>query len=499
MTQTAAAPAPAAVATSRWAKLIVLCAGMLMIILDQTITTVALPSIQSDLHFSQSNLAWVVNAYLIAFGGLLLLAGRLGDLLGRRNMFIGGLAVFVASSLLCGLANSEAMLISARFAQGVGGAMTSAVILGMIVALFPKPAEQARAIGVYSFVSAAGASLGLLAGGVLTETLNWHWIFFVNLPIGLVTGFVALRLLDHEPGLGLGHDADAAGAALITSALMLGVYTILQSADHGWGTPRTLALSAATIALLAAFGWREQRARNPLLPLAVLRHRNVTGANAIQILLIAGIFGQFFLGALYLQKVRHFTAIEVGLAFLPIAIGIGLLSVTVAPRLIVRRGPQTVMAGGLALLVGGLVMLARVPVQSHYFVDFLPAMIAIGIGGGLAFPSVVTVAMSSATPEDAGLVSGIVNTSQQVGGALGLAVLAAVSTSRTAALHAAGHSPGAALTGGAHLAFIVATGMLVGALAIAVLVLRPNAAPVAIARPARVQRREPDYVLEDAA
>jgi len=496
MTQIAA-PVPAD--TSRWAKLIVLCAGMLMIILDQTITTVALPSIQSDLHFSQSSLAWVVNAYLIAFGGLLLLAGRLGDLLGRRNMFVGGLAVFVASSLVCGLADSEAMLISARFVQGIGGAMTSAVILGMIVALFPQPAEQARAIGVYSFVAAAGASLGLLAGGVLTETLSWHWIFFVNVPIGIATGVVALRLLDHEPGLGIGHDADAAGAALITSALMLGVYTILQSTDHGWGTPRTLALSAATVALLGAFGWREQRARNPLLPLAVLRHRNVMGANAVQILLIAGIFGQFFLGALYLQKVRHFTAIEVGLAFLPIAVGIGLLSVAVAPRLIMRAGPRTVMVAGLALLAGGIALLTRVPVDSRYVVDFLPAMVAIGIGGGLAFPSVVTVAMSSATPDDAGLVSGIVNTSQQVGGALGLAVLVAVSTSRTDALHAAGHSPAAALTGGAHVAFVVATGMLLGALAVAIAVLKPGAEPVAIARPRQLERREPELALEEAA
>ncbi len=494
MTQIAA-PAPVA---SRWAKLIVLCAGMLMIILDQTITTVALPSIQSDLHFSQSNLAWVVNSYLIAFGGLLLLAGRLGDVLGRRNMFLGGLVVFVVSSLACGLADSQAVLIGARFVQGIGGAMTSAVILGMIVAMFPKPAEQARAIGVYSFVSAAGASLGLLAGGVLTETLNWHWIFFVNLPIGLVTGVVALRLLDHEQGLGFGHDADASGAVLITGALMLGVYTILQSPDHGWGSARTLAPAATTIVLLAAFALRESRARNPLLPLSVLRHRNVTGANAIQILLIAGIFGQFFLGALYLQRVRHFTAIEVGLAFLPIAIGIGLLSVTVAPRLIVRAGIRPVLAGGLALLVVGLILLARVPVDSHYFVDFLPAMVAIGIGGGLAFPATVTSAMSSATPDDAGLVSGIVNTSQQVGGALGLAVLAAISTSRAGALQAAGHSPAVALTGGAHLAFIVATGMLIGALVIAVVVLRPNAAPLTIVRRAR-REETAGYALEDAA
>jgi EmrB/QacA subfamily drug resistance transporter len=490
MTQTVA-PSPAT--DARWAKLIVLCAGMLMIILDQTITTVALPSIQGDLHFSQSSLAWVVNAYLIAFGGLLLLAGRLGDLLGRRTMFLSGLGVFVVSSLVCGFADSEAMLISARFVQGVGGAMTSAVILGMIVALFPKPGEQARAIGVYSFVSAAGASLGLLAGGVLTETLSWHWIFFVNVPIGLVTGFAALRLLDQEPGLGLGHDADAPGAALITGALMLGVYTILQSADHGWGSARTLALSAGTVALLGAFGWREQHARNPLLPLSVLRHRNVMGANAVQVLLIAGIFGQFFLGALYLQKVRHFTAIEVGLAFLPIAIGIGVLSVAVAPRLIMRVGPRIVMAAGLALLAGGIALLTRVPVDSRYVVDFLPAMIGIGVGGGLAFPSVVTVAMSSATPDDAGLVSGIVNTSQQVGGALGLAVLVAVSTSRTDALHASGHSPAQALTGGAHLAFVVATGMLVAAFAVALVVLKPGAEPVAIARPGRLAQSEAEY------
>src|SRR3954453_4241142 len=302
---------------TRWIALYVLCVGVLMIVLDATIVNVALPSIQQDLDFTQSNLAWVVNAYLIAFGGLLLLAGRLGDLIGQRRVFLIGLGVFTSASLLCATAQSQGLLIGARFVQGVGGALTSAVILGMIVTMFPEPREQAKAIGVYGFVASAGGSIGLLAGGALTEALSWHWIFFVNVPVGIATAYAALRLIDARPGLGLKAGADIPGAALLTAGLMLGVYTILEVSGHGWGSAHTLGFGALAIALLAAFIIRQARFENPLMPLRLFRSRNVAGANLVQAMLVVGMFGMFFLGALYLQQILGYSAFEVGLAFLP--------------------------------------------------------------------------------------------------------------------------------------------------------------------------------------
>src|SRR3954453_1207758 len=320
---------------NRWIALVVLCAGMLMIVLDATVVNVALPSIQSDLGFSTSSLAWVVNAYLIAFGGLLLLAGRLGDLLSRRGMFLAGLAVFTLASLACGVAQSQEVLVAARFVQGVGGAMTSAVILGMIVTMFPEPREQAKAIGVYSFVASAGGSVGLLAGGVITQSINWHWIFFVNVPIGIATAAMALRYVARHRGIGFGQGADVLGAVLVTGALMLGVYTIVKpAADYGWGATRTLVLGAIAVALLAAFVGREATARNPLVPLRIFRSRNVSGANAIQALTVAGMFGMFFMGALFLQKVLGYDALEIGLAFLPTTLVMGTLSLRYSERFI---------------------------------------------------------------------------------------------------------------------------------------------------------------------
>ena len=462
---------------SRWLALVVLCAGMLMIILDGTIVNVALPSIQDDLGFAQSDLAWVVNAYLIAFGGLLLLAGRLGDLIGRRRVLLTGLAVFTLASLLCGLADSQAMLIAARFAQGVGGAMTSAVILGMIVTMFPEPREQAKAIGIYSFVASAGASIGLLAGGVLTQGLSWHWIFFVNVPIGLVTGVLALRLLAPEAGAGLRAGADALGAVLVTVALMLGVYTIVQAGQHGWGSLHTLGLGAVALALLGGFVARQATAATPLLPLRLLRSRAVAGANAVQVLMIGGMFGVFFLGVLYLQRVLGYDAIEIGLAFLPVSLGIGGFSLFLSPRLILRFGPRAVLIAGLASLAAGLALFSQVPVDGRYVTDVLPAMLLLGAGAGVSFPSLMGLAMSSATPADSGLLSGLVNTTQQVGAALGLAVLATLATSRSDTLLAGGDGQAAALTGGYTLAFGIATGFVLAGLVIAVVALRrPQAA-----------------------
>jgi EmrB/QacA subfamily drug resistance transporter len=460
--------------TNRWLTLYVLCAGMLMIILDATIVNVALPSIQDDLGFSQSSLAWVVNAYLIPFGGLLLLAGRLGDLISRRTIFLAGISLFVAASLLCGVAQSQEMLIGARFLQGIGGAMASAGILGMIVTMFPEPGEQAKAIGVYSFVASAGASIGLLLGGVLTEAISWHWIFFVNLPIGIATGLLAARLLERDRGMGLGHGADTPGALLITGSLMLGVYTIVEAANYGWGSARTLLLGAVSLALLGGFVLREARARNPLMPLGIFRSRNVSGANLVQILMVAGLFGMFFLGALYLQRVQGYGAIEVGLAFLPVSVGIGAFSFKISPALVTRYGGRPVLIGGLTFVAAGLALFTRAPLEADYLLDVLPTMLLFGIGAGLSFPALMTLAMSGASPSEAGLASGLVNTTQQVGGALGLAVLATLSTSRSDTLLAAGDSTAEALTGGYRLAFIVGLGFVLAAIVLAVRVLEPE-------------------------
>jgi EmrB/QacA subfamily drug resistance transporter len=457
---------------------------MLMIILDQTIVNVALPSIQSDLGFSQSGLAWVVNAYLIAFGGLLLLAGRLGDLLGRRRLFLAGLAVFTVASLLCGLAQSQEVLVGARFVQGVGGAMASAVILGMIVTLFPEPGEQAKAIGVFSFVASAGASIGLLAGGVLTEAINWHWIFFVNLPIGIATAVFAVRLLEPDPGIGIARGADLPGAVLIVGALMLGVYTIVEAGDRGWGSAATLGLGAVALGLLAAFVAREATARQPLIPLRIFRSRTVSVANLIQVLVVAGLFGMFFLGALYLQRVLGYDPIEVGLAFLPVALSIGILSLGFSARLIMRFGARRTLIPGVVLIAAGLLLFTRVPVDGAYATDILPVMLLLGVGAGLSFPSIMTLAMSGATPSDSGLASGLTNTTQQVGGALGLAVLATLSARRSDGLLADGENAAAALTGGYTMAFAVGAALVLGALALAVFGLPSEPAAVEAEAPA---------------
>jgi EmrB/QacA subfamily drug resistance transporter len=460
---------------SRWIALVVLCAGFLMIILDATIVNVALPSIQDDLGFSQASLAWVVNAYLIAFGGLLLLAGRLGDLIGRRRIFLIGLTVFTVASALCGLASSQELLIGARFLQGLGGAMTSAVILGMIVTMFPEPRDQAKAIGIYSFVASAGASIGLLAGGLITQGINWHWIFFVNIPIGVATGVLTLRLIHDDEGIGLRQGADALGAVLVTVALMLGVYTIVEAGDYGWASLHTLGLGAVSLALLGGFLVRQMRGANPLLPLRLFRSRNVSGANVIQLLMVAGMFGMFFLGTLYMQRVLGYDAIEIGLAFLPVSLGIGVLSVGFSARLGLRFGQRPVLLVGLVAIAAGLLLFAQVPVDGDYVTDMLPAMLLFGVGAGLAFPSLMTLAMSSASPADAGLLSGLVNTTQQVGGALGLAILATLATSRTDGLVEDGESAASALTSGYTLAFGIGAGFVLAAIVIAVAVLRTPA------------------------
>jgi EmrB/QacA subfamily drug resistance transporter len=456
----------------RWLALYVLCGGMLMIVLDATIVNVALPSIQDDLGFSQSGLAWVVNAYLIAFGGLLLLAGRLGDLIGQRRVFLAGLAVFTLASLVCATAQSQGMLIGARFVQGAGGAIASAVILGMIVTMFPEPREQAKAIGVYGFVASGGASIGLLAGGVLTEAINWHWIFFINLPVGVAVSLLALRVVDHSEGIGLRRGADIPGAVLLTAGLMLGVYSLLEAGEQGWGSIQTLGLGGVSIALLAAFVLRQARIENPLMPLRLFRSRNVSAANVVMGLLVVGFFGMFFLGALYMQGILGYSALEVGLAFLPSCIVMGTLSLRYAEKLIMGIGPKATLLTGLSFAAVGLVLFSRAPVDATYAIDVAPVMLLLGAGAGLAFPALMTLAMSGATPSDAGLASGLVNTTVQVGGAVGLAVLATLATSRSEGLRADGEPVAAALNGGYHLAFLVGAALTAVAIVVALTVLR---------------------------
>ncbi|WP_329176992.1 DHA2 family efflux MFS transporter permease subunit [Streptomyces sp. NBC_01477] len=473
---------------SRGAALAVLSAGTLMIILDGTIVTVALPSIQRDLGFSQSALAWVVNAYLIAFGGLLLLSGRIGDLIGRRRVLIGGLAAFTAASLACGLADSAGLLIAARFVQGAAGAMVSAVSLGMVIALYPDPRGRGRAMGVYSFVQSAGGVLGLLAGGVLTQAVNWHWIFFVNLPIGVGAALLSLRLLpDDRPATGSGspvRGADTPGALLVTAALMLGVYTIVGTADHGWTSASTAVLGAVTLALLAGFLVRQARAAHPLMPLRLFRSRLVTGANLVQALMVAGGFGFQFMVTLYLQRVQGYDPLHIGLAIAPTGLVIGVMSLALSARLGARFGERAVLLPSLALFACGFLLLARVPAgHASYAGDILPATLVFGVAFGLAMPALMTLGMSDATPADSGLISGVFNTAQQIGAALGLAVLAALASARTDRLTAAGHPLPAALTGGYHLAFLVAAGLLAVATVAAAVLLR---APVRSGAPAAV-------------
>ncbi|MDF5755939.1 MFS transporter [Spongiactinospora sp. TRM90649] len=462
---------------SRWAALGVLSATGLMTILDGSIVTVALPVIQSDLGFAPAELSWMVNAYLIPFGGLLLLAGRLGDLAGRRTMFLAGNAVFTAASLLAGAATGPGMLIAARFLQGVGSAMASAVVLGILVTLFAEPRERGKAIAIFSFTGAAGASIGQVLGGVLTDGLSWPWIFFVNVPIGLVVIALAFRVLPADRGAGWRAGADVAGALLVTSGLMLGIYTVVGVERYGWASVHTLGLGAVSVVLLAAFAVRQATAAAPLMPPRVLRSRNVAGANLAQMLALSGMFAFQVLVALYMQQVLGYGALQTGLAMLPAAVGIGSISLFVSARLSARFGARAVLLAGLALLIGAMTLLTRIPVQADYAAHLLPVMLLIS-GGGLVLPALATLGMSGAREGDAGLASGLFNTTQQVGMAIGVAVLSTMAASRTAGLLAEGASRPEALTGGYRLAFGIAAGLLVAAFAVGVIVLRTSPARV---------------------
>ncbi|MEV0972180.1 DHA2 family efflux MFS transporter permease subunit [Microtetraspora glauca] len=467
------ASAPSAPRSRRLA-LGVIATGALMTILDGSIVTVAMPAIQGDLGFSPAGLSWIVNAYLIAFGSLLLLAGRLGDLIGRKRVFLAGTAVFTAASLLAGVATTPTALIAARFLQGAGSAMASAVGLGILVTLFTEPRERAKAIAVFSFTGAAGASIGQVLGGVLTDVLDWHWIFFINLPIGLAAIAVAVPVLPADRGLGLAAGADVVGAFLVTAGLMVGIYTVVKVEEHGWISAPTLGTGALAAVLLATFLVRQATARSPLMPLRIFRSRSVSAANLVQVLMVAALFSFQILVALYLQKVLGYGATGTGLAMLPAAVMIGTVSLGVSARLNARFGERNVLLAGLVLLIGVLGLLARVPVHANYLTDLLPVML-LAAGFGLALPALTTLAMSGAADDDAGLASGLFNTTQQIGMAVGVAVLSTLAASRTDGLLAGGSSQAAALTSGYHLAFTVGAGLLVAAFLVAFAVLRQPA------------------------
>jgi EmrB/QacA subfamily drug resistance transporter len=457
---------------TRWLALIVLCLGTLMIVLDTTIVNVALPSIRADLGFSQTSLAWVVNAYLLTFGGFLLLGGRLGDLYGQRRLFVSGIALFTLASLGCGLSSSQGVLEAARAVQGVGGAIASAVSLSLTMNLFPEPRERAKAMGIFGFVASGGGSIGVLLGGVLTNSLDWHWIFLVNLPIGVAVVALSLKLLPGGRGRPATGRLDVAGAVTVTASLMLAVYAIVNGNQAGWTSGQTIGLLAGALALLALFLAIEARVSSPLVPLGLFRRRNLATANAVGVLWAAAMFAWFFMSALYLQLVLGYSPLKVGLAFLPANLIMGTLSIAASAKLVMRFGIKRPLAAGLGFASVGLVLFARAPVGGSFVRDVLPSMILLGIGAGIAFNPVLLAAMSDVAPQEAGLASGVVNTAFMMGGALGLAVLASLAASRTDSLRADGHGPLAALVGGYHVAFLVGAVFAAGGAALGTGILR---------------------------
>jgi EmrB/QacA subfamily drug resistance transporter len=461
----------------RWWALVVLCLGDLMIVLDTTIVNVALPSIREDLGFTESSLAWVVNAYLLTFGGFLLLGGRLGDLFGHRRLFLAGLGLFTGASLACGLAGSQEFLVAARAVQGVGGAVVAAVALSLMMTLFTEPAERAKAMGVIGFVAAGGGSLGVLLGGVLTDVISWHWIFLVNVPIGIAVFGLSLALLPGGGGRALEGRLDIGGAVTVTASLMLAVYAIVNGNEVGWLAAQTVAMLAAAAALMVVFLAIESNVRSPLVPLGLFRLRNVATANVVGVLWAAAMFAWFFLSALYLQLVLGYSPLEVGLAFLPANLIMGAFSIGLSAKLVLRFGIRPPLVLGMLLVAAGLALFARAPVDGSFVVDVLPSMIILGIGVGMAMNPVLLAAMSDVPQEEAGLASGVVNTAFMMGGALGLAVLASLAAARTDSLLASGEGELAALTGGYHLAFVVGAIFAGLAAAIGAALLRPGTVP----------------------
>jgi EmrB/QacA subfamily drug resistance transporter len=460
----------------RWTALAIVCMAQLMIVLDVTIVNVALPFIQRDLHFSQANLTWVINAFLVTFGSLLLLAGRLGDLAGRKRVFLAGLIIFTAASLLCGIAPSQGALIAARFLQGIGAAAQASVILAIIITEFPQASERARAMSAYVFVSVAGGSLGLLAGGLLTEALSWHWVFFVNLPIGVATFVLGRALIRADHGLGLTHGVDWVGSLLVTASLMSAIYAIVETTTHGWTSAPVLGFGALAAVLMASFLAVQARIENPIMPLRILRLRGLVNASLVRGFLVTGMYSTFFLGTLYLEHVRHYSALQTGAAFLPWTITVAVLSRGITARLVKRFGSLPVLTAGMASAIVGLLLFSTVGADTAFFPTIFFACFAIGLGIGNAFMPLLTMAMEDVPAADSGLGSGMTNLSQQISGALGLAILSTIAANHTRGLLAAHHDATSSLIGGYHLAFLVGAGTIAAGMVLAVALLRPRSA-----------------------
>jgi EmrB/QacA subfamily drug resistance transporter len=482
----------------RWLSLAVVCLAQLMIVLDTTIVNVALPTIQRDLHFSQANLTWVVNGFLVTFGSFLLLAGRLGDLIGRRRVFLAGVGLFTLASVLCGAAPSQMFLVGARFLQGVGAAMQASVILAIIVTEFPVASDRARAMSAYVFVSVSGGSLGLLAGGALTQVLTWHWIFFVNVPIGAATIVLGRLLVPADSGSGLGQGIDWLGSLLVTAAMAIGVYAIVEVPTHGWGSSTVIGFGAASVALLGAFFALESRIANPIMPMRILRVPGLARASVVRGFLVTSMYSTFFLGTLYLEHVLHYGALQTGVAWLPWTLTVAVLSRGITTRLVARFGDLRVMVAGMVSVIAGLALLAGVGPHTAYFPTIFAAFFVVGLGIGMAFMPLLTIAMAGVPPRDAGLGSGIVNVSQQISGALGLAVLGTFATDRTRSLVAAHHGAVASLVGGYQLAFTIGAGLVSFGLLTALLLLQKpgvvpeSAAAASAARAADELERDPE-------
>jgi EmrB/QacA subfamily drug resistance transporter len=479
----------------RWIALLVVCFGQLMIVLDSTIVNVALPSIQRDLGFSQADLTWVVNAYLITYGGFVLLAGRMGDLVGRKRVFLAGVLLFTLASVICGLAPKPALLVAARLAQGLGGALSAGVVIAIIVTGFPAPRERAQAMSVFAFTIAGGGSLGLLAGGFLTQALSWHWVFFINLPIGLATLIAGAILIEDGDGAGLGEGVDVLGSVLVTAALMLGVYAIVTAAGDGWTSAHTLGFASASVLLLGGFFGLQARLQNPIMPLRILGIRSLVGASAARGLLATGMFTTFFLGALYLQQVRGFTALGTGLAFLPFTLALGGLSLGITVRLVSRFGSRPVLVAGLLCITGALYLHSTVSPDTAYFPRLFVIYGLFGLGAGISLMPLTLLAMAEVPAADAGLAAGITNVSMQVSAALGLAVLGTIASEHSRALFAEGTSAAGALTGGYQLAFTIASALVASSLVVVLVALRSPQLP----RPHQELRSEEEAELQQAA
>jgi EmrB/QacA subfamily drug resistance transporter len=460
------------VARRAWIALAVVCLGQFMVVLDSSIVNVALEDIQADLHFSAAALTWVVNAYLVTFGSFMLVAGRLGDLVGRRRVFLFGVALFTLASAACGFADSQGLLIAARFVQGIGGAVAFSVTIALIVSEFSDPTDRAKAMSAYMFVAVGGGSVGLLLGGLITQSVDWHWIFFINLPIGAATLLLGRAFIEEGDSIGLGGGVDWLGALLVTVALMLGVYAIVGTAEHGWGSPRTLGWGGASLALLVGFFALEARIANPILPLQLFRVRGLAAAAAVRAFVFIGMFSVFFFGALWLEQIRGLSPLSTGLAFLPMTLTVAALSLGPVARMVGRFGPRPVLIAGVATLIAGLVLFATAPGDVPYAPLLLVAFVVMGLGGGFSFVPMLTIAMADVPPRDAGIASGIMNVAMQLGAALGLALLGALAAHRTTARLADGASHATAQLSGYHLAFALGAAAAIVGLVLILLVLR---------------------------